>query len=942
MKVFKVYVGDKEESNNLEEDVKNLGVRSVRAIREFTLYWLAGLTEKELSLIAKKALHDPFTQTYHVNKIPLPITRGATKVEIISHLGVIDPRESSVKKAASDLGVKNNVKVKFGRLYLIYGRISSRNLNLLKSRFLMKPVIEHEVKRFEQPFVRPPKYKFKLVVVPIRGVLDKKLLEISERGGLSLSLEEMKAIQKYFEKLGRDPTDVELETLAQTWSEHCSHKTLKGNVVHNGKRIHNLLRSTIIGPSQKLNKKYVVSAFSDNAGGIKIGDKVVCLKVETHNHPSALEPVGGSETGTGGVIRDILGFGKGAKPISSIVCFGVGPQNRNYNKLPKGVLHPKSLLSGIVQGTKSYGNQMGIPTDFFQDSLVVHQNYIGNPLVYCGTIGVTDANSAKKTQPKKEDLVVLLGGLTGRDGIHGATFSSTGLQEKSESISGGAVQIGDAIMEKKALDALLEIKDKNLISWVTDCGGGGLSSAVGETGESVGAIVDLEKVPKKYEGLSYTEIWISESQERMVLVTTQKNKSEILRVCKKHNVPCTVIGRFTGDNKLRLSYQGRMVADLDMQFLHKGCPKSEKVSVWKKQTRSNPKKPKLDLSKALLRLLKDPNICSKSTLAHQYDSSVQGRTFVGPLIGGGEYVHSDVTVRQISPNSYLGVALSIAINPHITTLNPRRMSRWIISQSLAKLAASGADVSKAALLDNFSWGNPSKQEVLGELVESLLGCRESVEGFKIPFISGKDSLNNEYKEANKEISIPGTLLLTAVAPIRDVRGAVNYGFNSEGSLVFYIGFPDGSMGGSYFNKLCKYMGGEPPKIDFERANGLFKRFLKASDSRLIKSAAAIGKGGLGVTLAKMCLASSLGASVDITLIKNKTEMKDYQILFSESDTGFVIEAEKSKTKKLKAIFGDYLFKIGAVSEKNLSVTSSKEIIDVSINTLAKSYLRHFS
>ena len=278
----------------------------------------------------------------------------------------------------------------------------------------------------------------------------------------------------------------------------------------------------------------------------------MCIKVETHNHPSALEPVGGSETGIGGVIRDILGFGIGAKPISSIVCFGVGPQKINYDKLPQGVLHPKNILFGIVEGTKSYGNQIGIPTDFFQDSLVVHKDYLGNPLVYCGTVGVANIKHAKKSNPKKGELILLVGGLTGRDGIHGVTFSSASLEEKSESISGGAVQIGDAIMEKKTLDAILEMRDSNLIKFITDCGGGGLSSAVGETGSKVGVKVYLDKVPKKYESLSYTEIWISESQERMVVVIEPRNRRKALQICEKHSVPATIIGEFTGNKKLEL------------------------------------------------------------------------------------------------------------------------------------------------------------------------------------------------------------------------------------------------------------------------------------------------------------------------------------------------------------------------------------------------------
>ena len=943
MGIFKVYVGSKRGSNtHLLAEIDNLGIKGEANVKEFAVYWFRGISQREVQGLTDKVLYNPVNQFYYSGSVPRYLVSKAQKVEVVSNLGVIDPREASVKKVASDLGIRKDIKVKFGRLYLLYGKISKKSLTMIKSRLLMKGVIEHEVFRNEKPFIKAPRYKFKLITIPIRNVTEEKLFQISEKGGLSLNLEEMRSVKKYFVGLGRDPTDVELETIAQTWSEHCSHKTLKGSVVHNGQKIDNLLGSTIINPSQKLNKSYVVSAFKDNAGGVKIGDKVVCVKVETHNHPSAIEPVGGAETGTGGVIRDILGFGKGAKPISSIVCFGVGPQKMSYSRLPKGVLHPKAILSGVVQGTKSYGNQMGIPTDFFQDSLVVHKDYIGNPLVYCGTIGITQPVSAKKTQPRRGDLVVLLGGFTGRDGIHGATFSSTHLQEKSESISGGAVQIGDAIMEKKTLDAILDMKDKNLVSLVTDCGGGGLSSAVGETGASVGVRVNLEKVPKKYEGLTYTEIWISESQERMIVVTKPKNKVQILRICKRHSVPGTVIGKFTGRKKLELFYERNKVADFSMDFLHHGCPRVEKTSFWKRKAFAEPKTTGLNLSEELIKILKDPDIASKSTLAHQYDSTVQGRTFLGPLIGKDETVHSDVTTRQISPTSFQGIALSISVNPRLTLLSPRKMAHWVVAQILAKLAASGADSSKAALLDNFSWGSPRKTEVMGELVESLIGCKEAVEGFRVPFISGKDSLNNEYKASGREIFIPGTLLITGIAPIPDLRKTVENSFVAQGNFIFLVGFSDGNLGGSYFYKNLGYTGMAPPNIDFEKSKDLLKKLFQAEKANLIKSVSTIGKGGMALTLAKMSLASGQGAKVDITDVKRKQNISDHQVLFSESGMRFVIEIEKSKAAKLKKIFQRFgLTMIGDVGGNSLTVFSPNKIIDVRLNLLEQSYAKQF-
>jgi len=944
MKIFKVYVGPKEGSNwQLEKDVENLGIKGIGQINKFTVYWITGLTEKELVKLATGVLHNDITQQYFLNNIPRELTKKAVKVETVSNLGVIDPREDSLKKAAADLGVKTQVGVKFGNLYLLYGKVGKKALAVIKERLLMKKIIEHEVAAGEKTFVKVPKYKFKLVKVPILQAGDKKLMELSSRGGLSLNLEEMKAVKNYFYGLSRNPTDIELETIAQTWSEHCSHKSLKGLVIHNGKRIDNLLKSLIIDPSNKLNKKHVVSAFKDNAGGIEIGDKVVCIKVETHNHPSAIEPVGGSETGVGGVIRDILGFGKGAKPISSIVCFGVGPQNISYNELSKGVLHPKAILSGVVAGTKSYGNQMGIPTDFFQDSLIVHEDYVGNPLVYCGTIGVAEKSQAKKTPPKKGDLVFLLGGFTGRDGVQGATFSSSSLHEKSEKISSQAVQIGDAIMEKKVLDAILEIENKRLSTWVTDCGGGGLSSAVGETGADIGVRVNLEKVPKKYDGLSYTEIWISESQERMIVVGKIKNKSKIFAICERHSVPVTVIGEFTGKKRLELYYSGKKVADLSMSFLYGGCPRLERSSFWKEKSFTPQKNLKTDLSSTLLKLLGNPDIASKQVLAHQYDYTVQGATVQGPLIGPKENVHSDVTIRQISPFSKVGVVASISVNPHLTKLNPRKMSHWVIVQSLAKLAACGADIDKAVLLDNFSWAAPSKPEVLGELVESLAGCEEAIRILKVPFISGKDSLNNEYKVGKKEIPIPGTLLITGVAPIKDVSSFTASSFSEKGNLVCLVGSGDGSMGGSYFNRLHSYASDKPAEIDLFYAKELLTKISQATGSGLTQAALAIGKGGLGVALAKMCLGGNLGIKIDLATLSRGSFLNDGRILFSESGLRFVLEVREENFAKIKKYFGDLNFEgVGEITEKDFKIKLSNQSINQDLASIEESYSKVFS
>jgi len=428
----------------------------------------------------------------------------------------------------------------------------------------------------------------KVEKIEILKANDEKLIEISEKHMLSLSLSEMKAIQKYFNKKGRNPTDVELNTIAQTWSEHCYHKTFKGIIIFNGKKINGLLKSYIMKATKKLNKPWCVSVFSDNAGIVKFDEKYsIAFKVETHNHPTALDPYGGAGTGTGGVFRDIMGVG--AKPILSTDVLFFGPLDYPYEKLPKGVMHPKRLMKGAVAGIRDYGNKMGIPTA--NGAIGFDEGYLCNPLVYAGCVGIIQTKKYIKN-PKAGDLILLVGGKTGRDGIHGVTFASLELTPESEQVAIGAVQIGNPIVEKKVLDALIKARDKEkkpLYSAVTDCGGGGLSSAIGEMGKNLGAIVDLDKVPLKYAGLAPWEIWISESQERMILAVPKRNLKKIMKVFNDEDCEATVIGEFTNNRKLILRFNGEIVGELDMNFLHKGVPKVKRIAKWEKIVFPEPK-----------------------------------------------------------------------------------------------------------------------------------------------------------------------------------------------------------------------------------------------------------------------------------------------------------------------------------------------------------------
>ena len=490
---------------------------------------------------AEALTHPPFLPTMDENQLS----------QVLLKSGVMDPVAQSAEEAARDFNLEFNA-IRTLKKYWIDG-VSQQQLKLIGSRILANDAIE-EVFIGPLPFnhlqLGSP-YRFELKRVALQSLDDEGLMRLSREGQLYLQLAEMQTIQKHFAELGREPTDVELETVAQTWSEHCSHKTLAGRIAYedeNGSRhFENMLKETIFAATQELRKQWgdndwCVSVFRDNAGIVTFDENCnLTFKVETHNHPSALEPYGGANTGIGGVIRDTIGTGLGAKPICNTDVFCFAPPDTSIDSLPPGVLDPQQVMQGVVSGVRDYGNRMGIPT--VNGAVYFDRRYLGNPIVYCGSVGIVPRDKSFK-DANPGDLIVSVGGRTGRDGIHGATFSSAELTSESETLSGGAVQIGNAIEEKKVLDALLKIRDLDLFTAITDCGAGGFSSAVGEMGEEIGAEVWLERAPVKYEGLSYTEIWISEAQERMVLSVPEESWSEVERVCKEESVEATVIGKF--------------------------------------------------------------------------------------------------------------------------------------------------------------------------------------------------------------------------------------------------------------------------------------------------------------------------------------------------------------------------------------------------------------
>ena len=487
---------------SLKADIRDLGIGTVQQVRVSDVYLLEGnLNQKDLESICKRLLADPVVEQYSIGEPPPPQDTHA--VEVAYNPGVMDPVEESVSKGILDLGIKHLNSVKTAKRYYLSGKLSAGDIELISAKLLVNSVIQHVVTAGEKAALPPASYDFSRVGVELL-TLDNAGLTKLGREKLELNLEEMKQIQGYFSKVGRNPSDVELETLAQTWSEHCKHKTFRSRIRLGDEVIDNLLKSTVMRVTEKLNKPWCLSTFKDNSGVIDFdGRYALCFKVETHNHPSAIEPYGGASTGLGGVIRDPLGTGLGSKPIANTDVFCFAPPDFPHDKLPAGILHPRRILKGVRAGVADYGNRMGIPT--VNGAILFDERYLGNPVVMCGTVGLMPREAAQMGRQKPGDLVVVVGGRTGRDGIHGVTFASALLTGESEEVSASSVQIGDPITEKKMIDVLLVARERGLYRRITDCGGGGLSSAVGEMAAETGVKVDLEKVPLKYSGLSYRD-----------------------------------------------------------------------------------------------------------------------------------------------------------------------------------------------------------------------------------------------------------------------------------------------------------------------------------------------------------------------------------------------------------------------------------------------------
>jgi len=899
------------------KDIHELGLPDVRQVACGHLYFLEGsLGADEVERIGRELLADAVTERLEMlrggDDRSLPGNGFDACVEVHLKGGVMDVVAGSTRAAIADMGIDTRtLAVATARLYRLAGIKSIEELELVARRLLFNDCIEdvyltgfgrHDPRPERLPVA--PTRAFELRHVRIRDLDTDALKRLSRDAHLFLSVDEMRAVQNYYRDLGRDPTDLELEMLAQTWSEHCVHKTLKSAVRYVGESIpgvepakretsgdvvveyENLLRDTIARATNELiasgRASWCLSVFKDNAGVIEFDQEyAVAFKVETHNHPSAIEPYGGAATGVGGCIRDVMGCGLGAKPIANTDVFCVGRPEFEMSMLPKGVLHPRRVLKGVVAGVRDYGNRMGIPT--VNGAVVFDDRYLGNPLVFCGCVGIMPSWAIAK-EPRPGDLVVVLGGRTGRDGIHGATFSSAELTDTHADEFSHAVQIGNAITEKQVLDAMLQMRDHSagcLYTATTDCGAGGLSSAVGEMAETLGAQVDLEKVPLKYAGLRYDEIWISEAQERMVISVPPAHWPEVQRICDAEGVEGTVIGTFRDDGRLIIRYAGEVVGDIDTSFLHGGIPRTRREATWAKREQKKPEAatgrksgflafgkegvakvwpPGSWMKDELLHRLSQLDTASKEWIFRQYDHEVQGGSVIKPLCGPGEGP-SDAAVLRPRPGSSKGIVLANGICPAGPGDDPYWTAAAAIDEAVRNVVCVGGNPDRTAILDNFCWGNCENPETMGALVRACQACYDAAVTYGVPFISGKDSLNNEFALdpadaarlaghvplANNRIRIPETLLISAMSVIDDVAKCVTMDAKvlpGVQTSFYYIGLPAERW----------------EQVDLRKSAALHRSVAAMIGSGDVLAAHDCGSEGVMLALAEMAFAGRCGVS----------------------------------------------------------------------------------
>jgi len=881
------------------------------------------VSDEDVQRLCAEVLVDPVVDSVLIGSVPVPEGRA---VEVAPMPGVTDADARELERAARELGLPD-LRVATARRYDLVGQLDDNDVAMITRRLLANDTIEHSVEGELAPefagVVEAHVHVDDIVIADLSGP---ELDVLSRDRVLSLDRAEMVAIQDHFIAEGRAPTDAELETLAQTWSEHCVHKTFRARIelTHTASdgtitiSRHDGLLPALREVTEELDPWWLRSAFVDDAGIIAFDDQFdIAFKVETHNHPSALEPFGGANTGVGGVVRDVIGVS--ARPIActDVLCFG--PVDLPDSELPAGVLHPRRIRDGVVAGIGDYGNKLGLPT--VNGTVIYDKGYVANPLVYCGALGLLPHGS-HPTEPRVGDRIISLGGRVGRDGIHGATFSSAGMDASTVDTVGSAVQIGDPITEKGVIEVIERARDAKLYNAITDCGAGGFSSAVGEMGEDLGVEVDLAMVPLKYPGLQPWEIWLSEAQERIVIAVSPDKLAELQSICDGWDLELTDLGIFTGSHRLVVRHGDTPVVDLPMEFLHDGLPRREMFGEWADSAPSAPTPPGISAD-AVLTLLAHPDVASKESIIRRYDHEVRGGTVVRPYVG----THADgpadaAVIKPLGTSGTTAAVLSHGICPRVGRHDPWAMALFLV--------AVGGDPDRVAVLDNFCWGDPTKPDRLGSLVRAVQGCTDGARRYAMPFISGKDSLFNEFDGK----AIPGTLLISALGLVPDLHQAINSAGMKPGDDLWLMGVGTSALGGSLASEVFS-LGATQVPAPLDDPLPRYRAVHAAIRAGLITAAHDCSDGGLAVAAAEMAIGARCGLSV---LVPDQ-KLDPFTALFNEAPGRLLLSAAADDRAAVDAVLGDHAQRIGEVTANDRIILRASAIdeavVEISVDAAVR-------
>jgi phosphoribosylformylglycinamidine synthase subunit PurSL len=868
--------------------------------------------------------------------------RLPSDVEIALRPGVTDPVGLAFARAAEVLGI-GQLRARSGTRFSFGEGVTGAQARQIAEAFLRNDIVDemvvgtHIIARFIDATSKDD-----VEIVVIRGLGVAESAALSKERGLALDPAELIAVREFFEALDRDPTDAEIETIAQTWSEHCSHKTFRALINWEDGTVVEPLLKQLRRSTDAIGAPWVKSAFVDNAGIIEFDPEWdVAVKVETHNHPSAVEPFGGANTGVGGVIRDVLGVAADPIAVTDILCFG--PLDTRADELPKGVLHPRRIREGVIAGIADYGNKLGLPT--VAGAIAHQEGFTANPLVFAGCIGLRPAQLVLTGQ-QPGDRIVVIGGATGRDGIRGATFSSATMDATTGDVAGASVQIGDPITEKLVADVLRDARDAQggaLFTAITDCGAGGYSSAIGELAAEFGADVDLDTAPTKYPGLAPWELWLSEAQERMVMAVHPSNVEAFRKLCEEHGVLFADVGSFRSDGQLRVIRSGRLIVDLPGSFLHDGRPQRSMIA-------SRPTAPKplgerdneaivASAGSLLLQILKHTDVRSNEDVVRGYDHEILGGTIGRPYLGVADDGPSDAAVlAPLVAKSGRGLAIGIGMNCRTGAIDARRMAEAVVDEAIRNIVAVGADPDHVALLDNFSWGDPRRPEMLGRLIDAVEGCCAAADAHRSPFVSGKDSLNNEYETTDGgRRSIPPTLVITALGVVPNAEQMLTSDAKAAGNVLVLVGKTRPELRGSVLDSVFGIdADGLVPGPDKD-APGMYRALHQAMRAGLIRSAHDVGEGGLVAAAAEMAMGGRMGVTLDLVALGAQQLVSE---MFSESGGRLLLEVSPASVQEVCSRTGGVA--VGQVTAEGRLVCNGHDnvVIDLSLTDLLQAWRGH--